>query len=67
MNNRNATLRSASPFFIVRNLRAPIEYYCRNLGFRSMLEVPEEDPHFANVCRDDVSFCLKETGLDTMQ
>ena len=58
-------LRSVSPFFIVRDLRSAVHFYCDKLGFQSVLELPEEDPFFAVVCRDTVSFSLKEIGPDT--
>ena len=61
----DSLLRSVSPFFIVRDLRSAVDFYCDKLGFQSVLEVPEEDPFFAVVCRDAVSFSLKEIGPDT--
>ena len=65
MNDSVSALGSVSPFFIVRDLRSAVDYYCQKLGFQSTLEVPEDDPFFAIVRRDAVSFCLKEIGPDT--
>ena len=61
----DSLLRSVSPFLIVRDLRVAVDFYCDKLGFQSILEVPKDDPFFAIVCRDSVSFSLKEIGPDT--
>ncbi len=61
----NSTLESISPFFIVKNLAEAIDFYNRKLGFETDLLVPEEDPFFGIMGRDNVQIFLKEIAEDT--
>jgi catechol 2,3-dioxygenase-like lactoylglutathione lyase family enzyme len=54
----------ASPFFIVRHLKAAVSHYTSVLGFACDFAVPDDDPFFAVVSRDQVRFALKEIGPD---
>ena len=55
----NATLASIYPFFIVKNLAESINFYNQKLGFETDMLVPEEDPFFGIVSRDNVRILLK--------
>ena len=60
----NATLERIYPFFIVKNLAASIEFYNQKLGFETDLLIPEDDPFFAIVSRDNVRILLKHIAED---
>lgn len=53
-------LERISPFFIVANLAESIEFYNEKLGFQTDLLVPEDDPFFGIVSRDNVRILLKQ-------
>ena len=53
------TLAEIAPFFIVKNLAASLDFYNQKLGFKTDLLIPEEDPFFAIVSRDNVRILLK--------
>ncbi|MYB93156.1 hypothetical protein F4054_20750 [Candidatus Poribacteria bacterium] len=55
----NATLERIYPFFIVDNLAASIDFYNQKLGFETDLLIPEDDPFFGIVSRDNVRILLK--------
>ncbi len=55
----NTTLEKIHPFFIVKNLAASIDFYTQKLGFETDLLIPEEDPFFGIVSRDNVRILLK--------
>ena len=55
----NATLERIYPFFIVKNLEKSIDFYNQKLGFETDLLIPEDDPFFAIVSRDNVRILLK--------
>ena len=55
----NATLERIYPFFIVKNLAKSIDFYNQKLGFETDLLIPEDDPFFAIVSRDNVRILLK--------
>ena len=57
-----AELETVSPFFIVRNLAAAVDFYNRKLDFETELLVPADDPFFAIVRRDGVRILLKQIG-----
>ena len=61
---KDPTLGSIAPFFIVENLAASIDFYNQKLGFKTDLLVPEEDPFFAIVSRDNVRILLKHITED---
>ena len=56
---KDTTLERISPFFIVKNLAESIDFYNQKLGFETDLLVPEEDPFFGIVSRDNVRILLK--------
>ena len=53
------TLEEIAPFFIVENLATSIDFYNQKLGFETDLFIPEEDPFFGIVSRDNVRILLK--------
>ena len=55
----NTTLERIFPFFIVKNLVESIDFYNQKLGFKTDLLIPEDDPFFAIVSRDNVRILLK--------
>lgn len=61
-----ATLERIYPFFIVKNLAESIAFYNQKLGFETDVLVPEEEPFFGIVCRDNVRILLKEITKDTL-
>ena len=54
-----ANLTYASPFFIVKSLKASVAFYADKLGFEIRFIGPDDDPFFAIVGRDNVSIMLK--------
>ena len=57
--NDQPILGGIMPFFIVDNLEASVNYYRKNLGFSVTVMLPEDDPFFAMVSRDNVTIMLK--------
>lgn len=55
----NSMLERIYPFFIVKDLADSIDFYNQKLGFETDLLVPEEDPFFGIVSRDNVRILLK--------
>ena len=55
----DSILKEIAPFFIVENLAASIDFYNQKLGFKTDLLIPEEDPFFGIVSRDNVRILLK--------
>ena len=53
-------LESICPFFIVEDLIESMDFYESRLGFHIDLVVPDYDPYFAIVSRDNVKILLKE-------
>lgn len=58
--SKDVTLERIYPFFIVDNLTDSIEFYNSKLGFQTDLLVPEDDPFFGIVSRDNVRILLKK-------
>ena len=56
----DSILQGISPFFIVDNLAESIDFYNQKLGFQADLLVPEDDPFFGIVSRDNVRILLKQ-------
>ena len=54
-----STLERIYPFFIVKNLAESVDFYNQKLGFKTDLLIPEDDPFFAIVSRDNVRILLK--------
>ncbi len=57
-------LHSIAPLFIVSNLKKSLSFYTEILGFSVRVAVPEPEPFFALIYRDDVELSLKEIGPD---
>ncbi|MCC8426631.1 VOC family protein [Mucilaginibacter sp. UR6-11] len=51
-----------SPFFIVADLQASVNFYVHKLGFEVQYIGPEEESYFAMVGRGPVSLMLKSSG-----
>ena len=51
----DSILKEIAPFFIVKNLAESIDFYNQKLGFETDLLVPEDDPFFGIVSRDNVT------------
>ena len=62
----NTTLEKIYPFFIVKSLAESIDFYNQKLGFETDMLVPEEDPFFGIVSRDNVRILLKEITPGTL-
>ena len=62
----HTTLERIYPFFIVNSLVESIDFYNQKLGFETDVLVPEEDPFFGIVCRDNVRILLKHITPDTL-
>jgi catechol 2,3-dioxygenase-like lactoylglutathione lyase family enzyme len=59
-------LDSIRPFFIVKDLRTSISYYCDRLGFQLDFQGPKDDPYYAGVSRDGVGVMLKAIVPDVL-
>ena len=60
--NKEGTRRnlvSISPFFIVKDLQASIDYYVERLGFELDFKGPADGPYYASVKRDEIAIMLK--------
>lgn len=57
-----ARLGSIAPLFIVSDLKKSLAFYQEVLGFSVRVCVPEPEPFFALLYRDDVELSLKEIG-----
>lgn len=55
-------LRSIAPFFIVSDLKKALTFYTEVLGFSVRVAVPDPEPFFALIYRDDIELSLKEIG-----
>jgi len=53
-----------APFFIVKDLARAVDHYTTRLGFELRLALPDEDPFFAIVGRDEVQLLLKAVADD---
>ena len=56
---KETTLERIYPFFIVKSLAESIDFYNQKLGFETDMLVPEENPFFGIVSRDNVRILLK--------
>lgn len=61
---KETTLERIYPFFVVKNLAASIEFYNQKLGFEADLLIPEDDPFFGIVSRNNVRILLKHIAED---
>ena len=59
MREASRNLVSISPFFIVKDLRISIDFYCERLGFQVDFQGPDGDVYYAGVSRDGVGILLK--------
>ena len=60
----DSMLKEIAPFFIVKNLTVSIDFYNQKLGFETDLLIPEDDPFFGIVSRDNVRILLKHIAED---
>lgn len=60
------SLRNIAPFFIVEQISTAIAHYRDVFCFSIDLLVPDEDPFFAIVRRDNVRIILKQIDSDTL-
>ncbi len=61
---KDPTLERIYPFFIVKSLADSIDFYNQKLDFETDMLVPEEDPFFGIVSRDNVRILLKHITED---
>ena len=61
---KDSTLEEIAPFFIVKNLAESIHFYNQKLSFKTDLLIPEENPFFGIVSRDNVQILLKHITED---
>jgi catechol 2,3-dioxygenase-like lactoylglutathione lyase family enzyme len=61
-----ADISSVSPFFIVRDTGASMDFYTSKLGFEVTYQQPEENPFFGIVARDDAMIMLKSVGVEPL-
>ena len=62
--SKRAELGHISPFFIVDELEKSVAYYREKLGFDLRLKIPDDDPSFAIVGRDQTQILLKVIGVE---
>ena len=62
--SRNLT--SISPFFIVKDLRASLDYYIDRLGFQLDFQGPDDDVYYGHVSRDGIGVMLKTISPDVL-
>ena len=60
--SRNLT--SISPFFIVKDLRASLDYYIERMGFQLDFQGPEGDAYYGHVSCDGIGIMLKAVHPD---
>jgi catechol 2,3-dioxygenase-like lactoylglutathione lyase family enzyme len=58
-----AEVSSVSPFFIVRDARASMDFYTSKLGFEITHQQPAENPFFGIVARGGAMMILKSVGV----
>jgi catechol 2,3-dioxygenase-like lactoylglutathione lyase family enzyme len=59
-------LVSISPFFIVKDLKASIDFYRERLGFRVDFQGPDGGVYYAGVSRDGIGIFLKAIIPDVL-
>ena len=59
-------LVSISPFFIVKDLQASIDFYRDRLGFQLDFQGPEGGVFYASVSREGIAIFLKKIGPDVL-
>jgi len=59
-----SNLTYVAPFFIVADIKPSVAFYVDKLGFQLLYMLPEGDPFFAMVYRDEVHFMLKAITAD---
>ena len=67
--NRDGATRNLvaiSPFFIVKDLQAAIDFYCERLGFQLDFQGPEGGVYYAGVSRDGIGIMLKAILPDVL-
>ena len=60
-------LASISPFFIVKDLQASIDYYIERMGFQLDFQGPDDGrPFYGQVSRDGIAIFLKKISPDVL-
>jgi catechol 2,3-dioxygenase-like lactoylglutathione lyase family enzyme len=63
---KQTAISSISPFFIVRDVRAALSFYCKMLGFDIVYQEPDHEPFFAIVQRDGAMILFKSVGVEPL-
>ena len=63
---KQTAISSISPFFIVRDVRAALSFYCKMLGFDIVHQEPDREPFFAIVQRDGAMILFKSVGVEPL-
>lgn len=61
-----AEISGISPFFIVQDTVAALDFYRDQLGFDVTFEEPADGPFFGIVCRGEAMIMLKSVGVDPL-
>jgi catechol 2,3-dioxygenase-like lactoylglutathione lyase family enzyme len=61
-----ADISCVSPFFIVRDAGAAMDFYTSKLGFQVTYQQPHENPFFGIVARGDAMIMLKSVGVEPL-
>ena len=59
-----AQIGAATPYLIVTDLAASLDFYTKQLGFECRFTAPDEDPFFGIVGRDSTQIMLKVIADD---
>jgi hypothetical protein len=62
----SSNLESVSPFFIVKDLQASIDFYIERFGFQRDFTGPEGGAFYGQVSRDGIAIFLKKIGRDVL-
>jgi len=63
---KQTAISSISPFFIVRDVRVALLFYCKMLGFDIVYQEPDHEPFFAIVQRDGAMILFKSVGVEPL-
>jgi catechol 2,3-dioxygenase-like lactoylglutathione lyase family enzyme len=61
-----AEISGISPFFIVKNAAAALDFYRERLGFEVTFQEPSDEPFFGIVRRGQAMIMLKSVGADPL-
>ena len=63
---KQTAISSISPFFIVRDVRVALLFYCKMLGFDIVYQEPDHEPFFAIVKREGAMILVKDVGMEPL-